>query len=349
MSDLIQTPAFVCEMAKLEKNLKLLDDIQKRSGVKILLALKGFALSETFGLIREYLYGSSASSLNEARLAYEKFAKEVHTYLPAYKDEEVEEIADISDTLIFNSLSQFKRFYPKIKDKTSCGLRINLQMPFDLPEHCNPNRKMSRLGVLASELTEFPKGIDGLHVHALCSQNADAFKELIDELEREYYSQFKWLKWINFGGGHALTCKDYDREYLINILQDFRKKYPHITLYLEPSEAVVHEAGYLVAAILDIVHNEIDIAILDISVEVHMTDVMLTKIAPRVRQSVENGKYIYQLAGCSCAAGDIFGTYNFDTPLNIGDRIIFENQLAYTIVKSTTFNGISPAKIIVYD
>jgi carboxynorspermidine decarboxylase len=346
MSD---TPAFVCEMAKLQENLKLLDDIQKRGGVKILLALKGFALSETFALMRNYLYGASASSLNEARLSYEKFAKETHTYLPAYKESEIEQISAMSDTLIFNSLSQFKRFYPEIKDKSSCGLRINLQMPFKLPDHCNANKKQSHLGILYSDIKELPKEIEGLHVHALCSQNANAFKEMLDKLESEFSSQFKELKWINFGGGHALTCKDYDREYLIKILQEFREKYPHLTLYLEPSEAIVHKAGYLQASVLDIVHNEIDIAILDISVEVHLTDVMITKKAPPLRQEVKDGKYSYKLAGCSCVAGDIFGVYNFKEPLNIGDRLIFENQLAYTIVKSTAFNGIASAKIVIDD
>ncbi len=347
MSDFeqLQTPIFVCEMSKLEKNLRIVADIQAQSGIKILLALKGFSLHVSFALMRKYLHGASASSLNEARLAYEKFAKEVHTFCVAYKEEEIDEIAKISDTLIFNSLSQYKKFYPKVKDKTSCGLRVNLALDFDIPPHCNPNRKQSRLGVLADVLEVLPEGIEGLHVHALCSQKSDAFAVMLQELEKQFSKQLKQLKWINFGGGHALTCKEYDRERLIHLLNNFHTRYPHLKLFMEPSEAIVHNAGVLVASVLDIVHNEIDIAILDISVEVHMTDVMLTKNPPHVRGSSRDGKYHYQLAGCSCAAGDIFGDYRFNTALKVGDRIIFENQMAYSMVKSTSFNGINPASI----
>ncbi len=343
----LQTPVFICEMDKLEHNLKLLDAIQKQCSVKILLALKGFSLHISFPLIGKYLHGASASSLNEARLAYEKFAKEVHTYSPAYKEDEIDEIAQISDTLIFNSLSQYERFYLQIKEKTSCGLRINLELSFDIPAHCNPNRKQSRLGVLAGIIKELPEGIEGLHVHALCSQKSDAFEIMLQTLEKQFSKQLKQLKWINFGGGHALTCKDYDIKHLVQLLQDFQDRYKHLTLYMEPSEAIVHNSGVLVASVLDIVHNEIDIVILDISVEVHMTDVMITKNPPQVRDSSQDGKYLYQLAGCSCAAGDIFGEYTFDKALKIGDKIIFENTMAYSMVKNTSFNGINPASIAI--
>ncbi|MEA1920677.1 MAG: carboxynorspermidine decarboxylase [Campylobacterota bacterium] len=343
----LQSPVFVCEMRKLEENLKLLETIQSQSGVNILLALKGFSLHVSFGLIRAYLSGASVSSYNEARLAKETFGKEVHTYSPAYKEEEIEQIAQMSDTLIFNSLTQFERFYPQIKTVTSCGLRVNLELPFDLPAYCNPNRKRSRLGLLASSLVEIPHGVEGLHVHALCSGSVDALEVIMRALEKQFSSQLKQLKWINFGGGHALTCKDYDRGYLIKLLNDFHKSYPNLRLYMEPSEAIVHEAGVLIARVLDLVHNEIDIAILDISIEVHMLDVMMTKNPPRVRNSAKEGAYSYQLAGLSCAAGDIVGTYRFDTPLHVGDQIVFENQMAYSMVKSTFFNGINPASIVI--
>jgi len=343
----LQTPVFICEMAKLEANLKILNEIQTQSSIKILLALKGFSLHVSSPLIAKYLYGVSASSLNEARLADENFEKEVHTYCPAYKENEIDEIAQMSDSLIFNSLSQYKRFYSQVKDKTSCGLRINLEIPFDIPAHCNPNRKQSRLGVLADTLEELPEGIEGLHVHALCSQKSDAFEVILEILEKQFSKQLEQVKWINFGGGHALTCKDYDTKHLIQLLQDFQKRYPHLTLYMEPSEAIVHNSGVLIASVLDIVHNEIDIAILDISVEVHMTDVMLSKNPPQVRESSQDGKCHYQLAGCSCAAGDIFGDYKFDKALKVGDKIIFENQMAYSMVKNTSFNGINPASIAI--
>lgn len=345
----LPSPLFVCEMQKLENNLQLLESIQSQSGVKILLALKGFSLHVSFALIGKYLCGASASSYNEAHLAKEKFKKEVHTYAPAYKDDEIEAIAQMSDTIIFNSLTQYERFYTKVKAHSSCGLRVNLELPFELPNYCNPNRKQSRLGLLASSLEVIPQGIEGLHVHALCSAKSDRFEVMIQELEKQFSSVLAQLKWINFGGGHALTCKEYDREHLIEILKTFGQKYPNLTLYMEPSEAIVHEAGVLVATVLDIVHNEIDIAILDISIEVHMLDVMMTQNQPRLRESSAHAKLSYQLAGISCAAGDIIGTYTFDEPLHVGDQITFENQMAYSMVKSTFFNGINPASIATVD
>ncbi|MEA2110500.1 MAG: carboxynorspermidine decarboxylase [Campylobacterota bacterium] len=341
----VETPVFVCEMKQLEANLKLLDDIQDKSGVKILLALKGFALHESFSLISRYLQGASASSLNEARLAYEKFSKEVHTYSPAFKERELLEIAKISTTCIFNSLSQYHQFYPKIKEMTSCGLRINLEMSFDIPSHCNANRKQSRFGVLAEALEVVPQGLEGLHVHALCSQDSYALEEVIVKFEQQFSSELHKLKWLNLGGGHRFTCKHYNREHFISIMKNFQEKYPNLTLYVEPSEAIVHESGVLVATVLDLVHNEVDIAILDVSVEVHMTDVMLTKVSPVVHNAQSSGAYCYQLAGNSCAAGDVFGDYYFKEPLIVGDKIVFLDQMAYSMVKSTGFNGINPANI----
>jgi len=345
--DVLQTPVFVCDMAQLESNLKILESIERESGLRILLALKGFNLPETFALIARYLEGTSASSYNEVRLSHERLGKEIHSYLPAFKESEIDAIAEMSDTVIFNSLSQYEKFYARIEDKCSCGLRINLEIPFELPQHCNPNRKKSRLGVLADNAKPLPKGIEGLHVHALCSQKSDAFEILLATLQTEFSQELKSLKWINFGGGHALTCKDYDREHLIRLIQTFRQNYPHLKLYMEPSEAVVHDSGVLIASVLDIVHNEIDIAILDISIEVHLLDVLITKQAPVVCGAVAEGAYAYQLAGISCAAGDILGHYCFETPLKVGDRIVFENQMAYSMVKSTFFNGINPADIAI--
>lgn len=341
----IKTPVYICDMARLETNLKRLDEIQKESGLKVLLALKGFSLPESFSLISRYLYGASASSHNEVRLAHEHFSREVHTYLPAYKDDEIEAIAQMSDTLIFNSLSQWERFYPRIKESTSCGLRINLELSLGLPEYCDPNRSQSRLGIIPDILDELPEGTEGLHIHALCSQGVDAFALMLLELERQCGPWLSRLSWINLGGGHALLHKGYDYLRLIELVKEFRKKHPDITLYIEPSEAVVHESGLLVASVLDIVHNGIDIAMLDISVEAHMIDLLLTKQSPQVRHSCESGKHHYQLAGISCAAGDIIGNYSFDSPLSIGDKVIFEDQMAYTMVKNNTFNGIDPASI----
>jgi len=343
----LKTPAFVCDMRALQKNLELLEKLQQRSGVKILLALKGFSLYESFSLVKKYLHGAAASSQNEALLAYETFGKELHTYSVAFKASEMQKIAQMSDVVVFNSLSQWKRYYPQVASKSSCGLRINLEMDFDIPQHCNANQKQSRLGVLATELSTLPKEVEGLHLHALCSQNSFALEAVIKRLESLLPSQLKQLKWLNFGGGHAFTCKTYDHDHFISMMQSFQKRYPHLQLYIEPSEAVVHESGVLVATVLDIVHNEVDIAILDVSVEVHMTDVMLTKVPPRVRGTDANGAYHYQLAGNSCAAGDIFGSYRFQEPLATGDTVVFLNQMAYSMVKSTSFNGINPAHIVI--
>lgn len=343
------TPVYICETARLEHNLKILDDIQHQSGMKILLALKGFAFYESFGLIGRYLHGTSASSYNEVRLASEKFGKEIHTYLPAFKNSEMDEIARMSDILIFNSLSQWHRFYPEVKEKASCGLRINLELPFELPAYCNPNLAQSRLGIVADTLNTLPEGVEGLHIHALCSQNSDAFEQMISKLEKQYSHFLKQIKWLNFGGGHAVTREDYDRRRLVRTVQDFHAAYPRLTLYMEPSEAIAHNSGVLMATVLDIVRNDIDIAILDISVETHMIDVLVTGISPGIRQSAGSGRYHYQLAGISCAAGDIVGTYAFETPLNIGDKVIFEDQMSYSMVKSSSFNGINPASIAMTD
>ncbi len=344
----VSTPVFICEMEKLERNLKVLDQIQKESGAKILLSLKGFALYESFGLIRTYLSGASASSLNETKLAAEKFKKELHTYLPAYKEEEVERIAMLSDTVIFNSLEQWHCYYPLIKESASCGVRLNLELPFNTPPPCNPNRLHSRLGVRVPELLlAIPKGLEGLHIHALCAQNSDALEQMIEGLEKHFSPLLKKLKWLNLGGGHSMTHDNYDTKHLIKIVQALYKRYPQLSIYLEPSEAVVHESGVLVTTVLDVIHNGIDIAILDISVEVHMTDLLITKVTPNLRESSPTGSYVYELAGVSCAAGDVFGTYAFEAPLSIGQTLVFENQMQYSMVKTTSFNGINAASIAI--
>lgn len=344
--DGLSTPVFVLEMQKLEQNLKLIDEVQSRGGVKILLALKGFALYESFPLISRYLCGTSASSLNEVILSDKKFSKEVHTYSPAYKSHEIDEIASMSDSVIFNSLSQYERYYLQIKDKTSCGLRINLEMPFDIPNHCNPNRKDTHLGIKKESLKELPRGVEGLHIHALCFQDSYALEEVLLKLQEEFSSYLDSVKWLNLGGGHAITSKDYDKEHLIASLQKFSSKFPHLQIYMEPSQAIVYDSGILLSTVLDIVHTGIDIAVLDISVEVHLSDLFISKIPPHIQRTTSSG-YSYQLAGNSCLAGDIFGTYCFGEPLKIGDRLVLTNQMSYTMVKATSYNGINPANIAI--
>jgi len=348
----LPSPAWVLEENLLHQNIALLDDLQQRSGAKILLALKGYALWASFPLIREKLHGCCASGLHEAKLATEKFGKEVHTYAPAFKEEELREIAVLSHHLVFNSPQQFKRFATKAKainPDLSLGLRINPEHSESPVELYNPCGTYSRLG---TTLENFDPSIldhcDGFHFHALCEQSADALKSVLDAFEEKFGTYLSDLKWINFGGGHHITKAGYDREKLIRLIKTFREKYA-VDIYLEPGEAVGWETGTLVATVLDIIHNGIDIAILDTSAEAHMPDTIIMPYRAEVRGGAPAGEkaHTYRLAGNTCLAGDVMGDYSFDHPLSIGDRIIFEDQMHYTMVKATTFNGIQLPSICI--
>jgi len=353
----IVTPAYVCQEKLLEKNLQLLDDIQKRSGAKIILALKGFAMWSTFPLVSSYLKGCTASGLYEAKLAKEKFKElnrdtEVHTYSPAFKDEEIEEIAKISDHIVFNSINQLNRFVLKTKEynpKIHISLRINPEVSASPVDLYNPCSLYSRLGVTLKNMDENSlKQLDGLNFHALCEQNLDALEEVLKVFENNFSQYFKNLKYINFGGGHHITKKGYNIEKLICIIKEFREKYD-VDVYLEPGEAVAWETGYLVSTVLDIVKNGMSIAILDTSAEAHMPDTLSMPYRADVRDASLAGekKYTYRLAGNTCLAGDIMGDYSFDKPLEIGDQIVFEDQIHYTFVKNTTFNGIKLPSLVI--
>jgi len=346
------TPTWVLEERLLQKNIALLDEIQIKSGAKVLLALKGYALWASFPLISDTLYGCCASGLLEAKLAAEKFGREVHTYSPAFKEEEIEEIASISHHLVFNSPQQFKRFSTKAKTANpslSLGLRINPEYSESPAELYNPCGLYSRLG---TTLENFDPSIldecDGFHFHALCEQGADALEKVLQAFEEKFGAWLPGLKWINFGGGHHITKKGYDRKKLISLIKRFKEKY-QVEIYLEPGEAIGWETGTLVATVLDIVHNKIDIAILDTSAEAHMPDTIIMPYRAEVRGAGiwEEKAYNYRLAGNTCLAGDIMGDYSFDHPLVIGDQIIFEDQMHYTMVKATTFNGIKLPSICI--
>ncbi len=339
----IETPIYLLEESKLENNLKLLKEVQDKSGVKILLALKGFALYKSFDLVKKYLKGCCASGLHEAKLAHEEMQLEVHTYAPAFKDSEFEEILNISDHVVFNSFSQWQKYKNQAIKKTSCGIRINPEVSSSPTDLYNPCAFFSRLGVTKKEFKEeLIEGIEGLHFHALCEQNANALEEVLATFEKNFGYLIPKMKWINFGGGHHITKKGYEKEKLISIIKNFKNRYPNITLYLELGEAVGWETGVLISSVLDIVHNEIDIAILDTSTEAHMPDTIIMPYRADVRDSgkAHEKKHTYRLTGNTCLAGDIMGDYSFDNPLEIGDKIIFEDQMHYTIVKNTTFNGI---------
>ncbi|QDF29797.1 carboxynorspermidine decarboxylase [Halarcobacter anaerophilus] len=345
----LPSPAFVCEEELLKKNLELLKRVQDEADVNILLALKGFALWSTFDLCREYLKGCCASGLHEALLAKEEFKKEVHTYSPSFKDEEIDEIIDISNHLVFNSFNQLNQFRQKAKGKTSIGLRVNPEYSSVEVDLYNPCAAFSRLGITKANFQEDNlEDVEGLHFHALCEQNVDALKGALKNFEEKFAEFLPKMKWVNFGGGHHITRADYDVEGLIKLLKDFKKKYPHLELYLEPGEAVGWKTGYLVATVLDIVENGMNIAILDTSAEAHMPDTLAMPYRPDVRNSAlpDEKKYTYRLGGNTCLAGDIIGDYSFDQPLKVGDKIILEDMIHYTMVKTTTFNGIKLPSIV---
>ena len=341
----LPSPCWLLDEHKLISNLKIVEYIKQHSGTKVLLALKGYALWKSFPTITPYLNGCCASGLHEAKLAYETFGKEVHTYSPAFKEEELEEIAMLSHHLIFNSPSQFKRFAQKAKDfnpNLSLGLRVNPEYSEAPKEIYNPCGPHSRLG---TTLTNFDEDIlddcEGLHFHALCEQSADALESVLKHFEEKFGAYIPHMKWINFGGGHHLTRQGYDIDKLITLINTFKSRYD-VEVYLEPGEAIGWETGTLISTVLDIVHNGMDIAILDSSAEAHMPDTIIMPYRADVLATGNAGEktYTYRLTGNTCLAGDIMGDYSFNTPLHIGDKIIFQDQMHYTMVKATTFNGV---------
>ena len=345
----LPSPAFVCEEDLLRKNLELLKRVQDETGVKILLALKGFALWSTFDICKDYLQGCCASGLHEAILAKEEFKKEVHTYSPAFKDEEIDEIIEISNHLVFNSFNQYDRYKEKAKGRVSMGLRVNPEYSSVEVDLYNPCGLNSRLGITRVNFQENNlEDIDGLHFHALCEQNVDALEGALKNFEEKFGEFLPQMKWVNLGGGHHITRVDYDVEGLILLLKDFKSRYPHLKIYMEPGEAVGWQTGYLMATVLDIVENGMNIAILDTSAEAHMPDTLAMPYRPDIRNShLPNvKKYTFRLGGNTCLAGDIIGDYSFDKPLEIGDKIILEDMIHYTMVKTTTFNGIKLPSIV---
>ncbi len=353
----IETPFYLCKEKLLERNLKILDDIQNRSGAKIILALKGFAMWSTFALVSKYLKGCTASGVYEARLAREEFSRynrdaEVHTYSPAFKENEIEEISKLSNHIVFNSINQINKFLLKAKEynpNIHTSLRINPEVSASPKDIYNPCGLYSRLGTTLANIDESAlNSLDGLNFHALCEQNVEALEEVLKVFEKNFSKYFKNLKYINFGGGHHITKKDYNIERLILLIKEFRLKY-QIDVYLEPGEAVGWETGYLESTVLDVFENGMPVAILDTSAEAHMPDTLAMPYRADVRGAGRSGekKYTYRLGGNTCLAGDIMGDYSFDKPLKIGDRVIFEDQIHYTFVKNTTFNGIKLPSLVV--
>lgn len=346
----IPSPCYLCEEALLERNLQVMEAVQQRSGARIILALKGFAMWNTFPLIRQYLKGCTASSVWEARLAQEQFGGEVHAYAPAYKPEDIAQLLGLVHHISFNSLSQWRRYREQVVAAgISPGLRIN-------PEHqeaevalYDPAAPGSRLGMRRSQLQEGDlEGIEGLHIHNLCESGSAALERTMAAFESRFGEWIGRMKWVNFGGGHLMTRSGYDLERLIRIVSDFRERYG-VEVILEPGSAVAWQTGPLLCEVVDLVHNQVDIALLDISATAHMPDVLEMPYRPAVRGAAEaNVKpYTYRLGGNSCLAGDVIGDYSFDQPLQVGDRLLFEDMIHYTMVKTTFFNGVQHPAIAI--
>lgn len=350
----IETPCTVIDLGALENNMRILARVRAESDCRILLALKGFALFPLFPLMRQYLDGVCASSPHEARLGREEFNKEVHVFAPAYSAGDMRELVTLADHIVFNSIAQAQTYLPQIKTakrNISTGLRVNPGYSEVTTEIYNPCAAGSRLGIPAAQLTtESFAGIDGLHFHVMCEQTSDVLERVLTVFEKKCAAFLAERKWVNFGGGHHITRGDYNTEHLVSIIRAFKARHPHLTVYLEPGEAAALNTGYLVTSVLDIVHNAMDIAILDTSAAAHMPDVLEMPYRPEIIGADLPGEkqYTYRLGGLTCLAGDVIGDYSFDRPLKPGDKLVFTDMAHYTMVKSTTFNGVRLPSIALY-
>nr|HEX4313550.1 carboxynorspermidine decarboxylase [Kofleriaceae bacterium] len=351
----VETPCFITDLGALEANLRVLADVQARAGCTILLALKGFAQWSTFGLVRRYLAGATASSVAEARLAREELCAaggEVHAYAPAYSDGEMAELVTLADHVVLNSPAQWRRHRAALaRAGTSAGLRVNHEhQEVDVALY-DPAGPCSRLGTTRANLrAEDLDGIDGLHFHTLCQKNSDALARAIAAFETKFGDYIPRMKWVNFGGGHHITRPDYDRELLVRLVTEVRAKWG-VQVYLEPGEAVALGAGVLVASVMDTFDNGMPIAVLDTSATAHMPDVLEMPYRPVIVGAGEPGAkaHTYRLGGMTCLAGDVIGDYSFDRELQIGDKLVFLDMAHYTMVKTTTFNGVRLPAIATHD
>jgi len=350
----IRTPCYIVDRALLRKNLEKLKTVQDMTGCKILMAQKAFAMWSVSDLIGEYLWGTAVSSLFEAMLGREEFGGEVHLCAPGLRDDEFEMYMRLCDHIVFNSLSQWRHFRGRIEtsDRSiSCGLRINPMHSEVKTAMYDPCAAGSRMGVLPEQLKgQSLEGLNGLHFHTLCELNSDALERTLAAVEKHFWQYLPEAEWVNFGGGHHITRDDYDIDLLCDLINDFSRRY-EVQVYLEPGEAVALNAGVLVSSVLDIVHNDVDIAILDTSAATHMPDVLEMPYRPVVEGAAEPGEYrhTYRLAGPSCLAGDVIGDYSFKRPLKRGDRLVFGDMAHYTMVKNTMFNGIRLPDIVIRD
>ncbi len=341
----VPSPCFVLDEGKLRQNLALIDSVQQEAGVTIILALKGFSMYSVFPVVREYLSGATASSLNEIKLVNEYMGVKAHAYVPAYRDDEFAEIVNLSSHLTFNSWSQWERFRDRVAGTgVSCGIRVNPQYSEVATDMYNPCVPGSRLGATRDQLPDqLPDGLEGIHFHTLCENDSFTLERTLDALETRFGSLLHQAKWVNLGGGHLMTREGYDTGHLTGLLKAFREKY-NVEVIMEPGSAIAWQTGVLVSTVLDVFTSQgIDVAILDTSFAAHMPDTLEMPYKPRILNSYHEpvaGKPTYRLGGMTCLAGDFMGDYSFDQPLTVGDKIVFDDMIHYTMVKTTTFNGV---------
>ncbi len=348
------SPAYVVDLGRLRHNLAILDHVQQKSGAKILLAMKAFSMWSVFPIIRRTLHGVCASSTWEARLGREEFGREVHSFAAAFKESDVVELLKISNHLVFNSFNQLERFRPlweKEQGRVSVGLRVNPEHSEGHTEMYDPCAPNSRLGIPRREFEgRSLNGVEGLHFHTLCEQLYEPLERTVRAFEEKFGEFLPQMNWLNFGGGHHITRDGYDIDGLVALVKYFKEKYD-VEVYLEPGEAVAIGTGILVAEVLDIVNNGMDIAILDVSATCHMPDILEMPYRPGIKNGFDPGEkpHTYRLGGASCLAGDIIGDWSFDQPLKQGDKLVFEDMAHYTMVKTTAFNGIQHPHICTYE
>ncbi len=347
----VPSPCYLLDEELLEHNLSVIDRVRNEAGVEIIVALKACAMWSIFPILARHSDGATASSAAEARLVFEEYGAPAHTYAPLYTDRNIEEILRTSSHITFNSIAQFERFGPRaILHGLSCGLRINPEYSPVEVDLYNPCVAGSRLGVRKEQLTELPAGIEGLHFHVLCESRAEHLKLALEAVERHYGHLLDRIKWLNMGGGHLMTHADYDCDELIAILRDFKARHPHLRLILEPGSAFTWRTGYLVATCEDIVRGGgVQTAMLDVSFACHMPDCLEMPYKPAIvgAHDPEAGEARWRMGGNSCLAGDYCGDWAFDREPKVGDRIVFEDMIHYTMVKTTMFNGVHHPSIAI--
>lgn len=350
----VSSPAYVLHRDLLDDNLAVIDKVRQASGAEIIVALKANAMWSIFPELRKHSDGATASSLAEARLVFEEYGSLSHTYAPVYSEGEIDEILSYSSHITFNSLSQYQRFGERARRAgVSCGLRINPEFSTVATDLYNPASPTSRLGILAADLTQLPEGVEGLHFHSLCESRPSDLRGTLEAVEKRFGHFFSQVKWLNMGGGHLMTHSDYDEEELIQILRDFRSRYPHLRVILEPGSAFTWDTGCLVATVEDKVSNGgVNTLMLNVSFACHMPDCLEMPYKPVILGTHEpvEGEKRWRMGGNSCLAGDFYGDWAFDggREPQIGDRIVFRDMIHYTMVKTTMFNGVTHPSIVIY-